>query len=156
MLDSDLPADSLWWGLEKSFPSAGVSSGGGQAPALLLCPVRDRAGSARPLDSILVVLIIHCGNMSHGHQPRPWLLLGHGPRQGHNSSLALVPCGYTGHLNCYGFHSSKTLGHKHSHRTQPRPWASAWPLLASWATDITSPNCDRTWTQTWCQVADGT
>lgn len=40
------------------------------------------------------------------------------------------------------------LKHQHGHKWRPRPWASVWPLVETWITDV---NTDPGWgrTQTW-------
>lgn len=55
------------------------------------------------------------------------------------------PCGSIDYLDLYGPGSSMNLKHQHDLRGWPRLWASAWPSLATGATDInTEPGCNAT------------
>ncbi|KAL6044857.1 hypothetical protein STEG23_017028, partial [Scotinomys teguina] len=57
----------------------------------------------------------------------------------------MVPGDCRGHSDQNVPGSSTALGHQHDYRLWPKPQASMWPLVATWATDInTDPGYGRT------------
>ena len=52
--------------------------------------------------------------------------------------------GSTSHLDQHGCSDGLVLGHQQGLRLWPKPWASVWPLVATWVTNInTDPGCYR-------------
>lgn len=90
--------------------------------------------------------------MSHEHQSRLWLLLGHRLRQGPKQQPMLAPCGcavLSGWHDCY---DSEALWHKHGYSWWPKPVESTLCLMISGTLDInTDLGCSRIgpWTMAW-------
>lgn len=79
-------------------------------------------------------------NRSHGYQPRPWLLLSHGPRHTLGNSLDpddVMPLwARAGHSDLPGSDCNMAFWHKQGHRVWPWSWASIWTLMAPRSVDI--------------------
>lgn len=83
-----------------------------------------------------------CNNMCHGHQHRPWLQQDHlpryDPRQLPGPSVSMAAGSRTDNSVQYGSAVGMALRHQHGHMQQPRPQAYRWPLMGTWATDVST------------------